>query len=173
MRHEAKALRRLRIWLSLFIAGLVLSGVTAFPLEREVSVLVVKMDGLGMLHGSALLAWLHTVRDALAVTNKRYPFLAYGTDWLAFGHLAIAVAFLGLWIDPVRNKWLITWGLITCSAVAPLAFAAGAIRGIPLYWRFIDSSFGLIGAIPLLFCRYYVVQLEQNKPARRILTRLA
>ena len=59
--------------------------------------------------------WLHTVHDALATTNQRYPFLAYGTDWLAFGHLAIAVAFLGLWIDPVRNKWLITWGLITCS----------------------------------------------------------
>jgi hypothetical protein len=25
-----------------------------------------------------------------------------GTDWLAFGHLAIAAAFAGLWIDPAR-----------------------------------------------------------------------
>ena len=28
-----------------------------------------------------LLAWIERVRDALAHTNARYPFLAYGTDW--------------------------------------------------------------------------------------------
>jgi hypothetical protein len=163
----------LRIWLSLFIAGLVFSGITAFSLEQELSTLLLGLDRLGVPRGSALMTWLHTVHDALVTTNRHYPFLAYGTDWLAFGHLAIAVAFLGLWIDPVRNKWLITWGLITCSAVVPVAFAAGAIRSVPLYWRFIDSSFGVFGAIPLLFCRYYVIRLEQHKPARRILTRLA
>ncbi len=117
-----------------------------------------------MLHGSALLVWLHTARDALAVTNKRYPFLAYGTDWLAFGHLAIAAAFCGLWIDPLRNKWLITWGLITCAAVVPVALVAGALRGIPFYWRLIDSSFGLIGSVPLIICRHYVQQIERNMP---------
>ncbi len=44
MRHEADALKHLRIWLSFFIAGLVLSGFTAFPLERELSTLLVKVD---------------------------------------------------------------------------------------------------------------------------------
>jgi hypothetical protein len=38
------------------------------------------------------------------------PFLAYGTDWLAFAHLAIAVVFIGPWINPVRSQWVITFG---------------------------------------------------------------
>ena len=114
--------------------------------------------------GDFLVTVLLDVRehDALAVTNRHYPFLAYGTDWLAFAHLAIAVGFVGLWIDPVRNKWLITWGLILCAAVVPLALVAGAIRGIPLYWRLLDSSFGVIGSIPLLVCRHYVALCGEN-----------
>ena len=31
----AGLVRKIRIWLALFIAGLILSGVTAFPLEYE------------------------------------------------------------------------------------------------------------------------------------------
>jgi hypothetical protein len=33
------------------------------------------------------------VQEAIARTNREYPFLAYGTDWLAFARLVIAVAF--------------------------------------------------------------------------------
>jgi hypothetical protein len=33
---------------------------------------------------------------------------------IAFAHLAIAIAFIGPYIDPVRNKWVITFGLIAC-----------------------------------------------------------
>jgi hypothetical protein len=106
---------RIRIWLAIFIGGLVLSGVTAFPLETELGWL------LSLLHTSLfqpiaqsthLLSWIEHVHDALSSTNARYPFLAYGTDWLAFGHLVIAVAFIGPFVDPVRNKWIITFGLI-------------------------------------------------------------
>ena len=158
-----RLIRRVRIWLALFIGGLVLSGVTAFPLERELSIVVAVLGDSGMPRDSGVVAWLRTVHEALAVTNRHYPFLAYGTDWLAFGHLAIAVAFIGLWIDPERNKWLITWGLITCAAVVPLALVAGGIRGIPLYWRFVDCSFGIVGSIPLMICRYYVGKLEREK----------
>jgi len=160
--EPAKLIRRIRIWIALFIAGLVLSGLTAFPLEREVSIVLAVLGNSGMARESGLVAWLDAVHGALAVTNRHFPFLAYGTDWLAFGHFAIALAFLGLWIDPVRNKWLITWGLITCAAVVPLALVAGAVRGIPLYWRFLDCSFGIVGSIPLTACRYYVARLERG-----------
>jgi hypothetical protein len=106
---DANSIRRIRFWAALFIAGLVLSGLTAFPLERELSIVLAAIEG-GRWGESGLAMWLHTVHAALAVTYARYPFLAYGTDWLAFGHFAIALAFVGLWIDPVRNKWLVTWG---------------------------------------------------------------
>ena len=160
-------LRTVRFWLAVFIAGLVLSGVTAFPLESELR------WAAGVLHAAALepmarathlLPWVERVSAAVADENARYPFLAYGTDWLAFGHLVIAVAFLGPYIDPVRNKWVITFGLIACAAVIPLALIAGPIRGIPFWWRMIDCSFGVFGCIPLLICQRAIAALEnENK----------
>jgi hypothetical protein len=38
--NKARWIRRVRIWLALFIAGLVLSGITAFPLKRELSTIL-------------------------------------------------------------------------------------------------------------------------------------
>src|SRR5580698_901633 len=126
---EIKHLRRIRIWLGLFIAGLILSGVTAFPLQTELGWLV------DLVHAEPLRSiavftwlepWIETVNEGLRATYAQYPFMAYGTDWLAFAHLVIAVAFIGPFIDPVRNKWVITFGLIGCAGVVPLALIAGA-----------------------------------------------
>ena len=151
--------RRIRALLLLFIVGLVLSGLTAFPLETELRWLT---GAIGATAGDGgVAAWLVTVRDAVVVTNARYPFLAYGTDWLAFSHLVIAVAFLGPLRDPVRNVWVVTFGLVACAAVVPLALIAGAVRGIPFYWRLIDCAFGVGGAALLWPCRRAILELER------------
>ncbi len=113
-------------------------------------------------HEPALHVWLRRVYDALSDTNHRYPFLAYGTDWLAFAHLVIAIAFIGPLIDPVRNKWVLTFGVIACAGVIPLALIAGYIRGIPFFWRLIDCSFGVFGAIPPVICLRYVSAIERT-----------
>lgn len=158
-------LRRVRFWLSIFIAGLILSGVTAFPLESELRWLVSAMHSSSLLplsRSTHLLPWLERVLDALTTTNARFPFLAYGTDWLAFAHLVLAIAFIGPWIDPVRNRWLITFGLIACAGVIPLTLIAGQIRGIPLGWRMIDCSFGVFGCIPLLICRNAIRKMDRD-----------
>ncbi len=145
--------------------GLLLSGITAFPLQTEAGLLV-KLLGAGPLRPIAvhthLLAWIEQVNQALRDTNAHYPFLAYGTDWLAFSHLVIALVFIGPYLDPVRNKWVITFGLIACAAVIPLALIAGAVRGIPLPWRLVDCSFGVIGCIPLLRCRQDLNAMEEE-----------
>lgn len=89
-------LRRIRIWIAVFIVGLVVSGVTAFPLETELRGFagVLRRPMLyGVASATHLLPWVERVRDALVATNAAYPFLAYGTDWLAFAHLVIAVGF--------------------------------------------------------------------------------
>jgi hypothetical protein len=153
MTDNQHLLRHIRLWLALFIAGLALSGLTAFPLETELRWLVSLLPDAASAQPSALTAWLVRVRDALVETNQRHPFLAYGTDWLAFAHLVIAVAFIGPWRDPVRNVWVIDFGLIACALVIPLALIAGPVRGIPLAWRLIDSAFGVVGAVPLLIVR--------------------
>jgi hypothetical protein len=161
MDDEARLKRRVRAWLWVFIVGLVLSGVTAFPLVHELSWLVRGAEWMGVPGWApALFAWVTHVREALDVTAGQYPFLAYGTDWLAFAHLVIAVAFVGPLIDPVRNKWMFVFGLIACASVLPLAVIAGAVRGIPVYWRVIDCCFGVFGCIPLLLCLKDVRKLE-------------
>lgn len=161
MTSPVAKLRKIRITLVLFIVGLVLSGATAFPLESELRFLVALFPAED---SSALARWLRTVRDALIDTNQRYPFLAYGTDWLAFAHLVIAVVFWGPLRDPVRNRWVIQFGLIACAAVIPLALIAGEVRGIPFGWRLIDCSFGLFGAIPLLLVLRWTDQLQCERP---------
>lgn len=156
-----RLVRRIRVWLVLFIIGLVLSGITAFPLERETATLnrIFHVSEVPATGESALNAWLRRVHEGIVQTNRAYPFMAYGTDWLAFAHLVIAIAFIGPLIDPVRNKW--TFGVIACAGVIPLALIAGPIRGIPVYWRMIDCSFGVFGVIPLLICLRDISRLEQ------------
>jgi hypothetical protein len=143
----------------------VTSGITAFPLQTELSWLlsILRTNSFRPIADSThLLPWIERVSNGLSATNLRYPFLAYGTDWLAFAHLVIAVVFIGPYIDPVRNKWVITFGLIACAGVLPLALIAGHIRGIPLPWRLIDCSFGIIGSLPLLLCRRSILALERR-----------
>jgi hypothetical protein len=165
--NELALLRRFRISLSFLVAGLVVSGITAFPLESELAAIV----SVAPASDSGVVHWLRTVYAALKATNNSYPFLAYGTDWLAFAHLVIAVAFIGPWLQPVRNQSLITFGLIACVGVIPLALIAGPIRGIPLAWRCIDVSFGVFGMIPLLVCRRCVLRLEKLEPIRSLAPR--
>jgi hypothetical protein len=155
-----RLLRTIRIWLIVFVIGLVISGLTAFPIESEVRLATGFLARAGVSDSSALMVWLERVREALIQTNRRFPFLAYGTDWLAFAHLVVAIAFIGPIRDPVRNVWVVDFGLIACAAVIPLALIAGYVRGIPWWWRLIDCSFGVFGAIPLLAARRLIQRLQ-------------
>ena len=102
------------------------------------------------------------MHEGLNATQRAYPFLAYGTDWLAFGHLIIALFFIGPLIDPVRNVWVIRAGQIACALVIPLALICGEIRGIPLWWRAVDCSFGVFGFLPLWYAHRLIRQLPAN-----------
>ena len=154
-------LRRIRILLGGFIIGVVISGVTAFTLTWEVNLLV---QWFGQGDGD-LATWLRTVQAGLQNNDQNYPFIAYGTDWLAFGHLAIAGAFIGPYRDPVKNKFIIQWGMWTCALVPFLAFTCGPIRGIPFGWRIIDSLFGIIGIVPLWVVMREAQTLERESNA--------
>lgn len=161
-------LNRIRVLLLLFIIGLVLSGATALPLETELKLLVQIAGADGNAEHSGFAAWLLKVRDALVATNANYPFIAYGTDWLAFAHFVIAIAFIGPWRDPVKNIWVVEFGMVACALVVPFAMVMGGVREIPFGWRLIDCSFGILGIIPLWFCRRLIKQLaEANPPVSR------
>ncbi|MGD1083809.1 MAG: hypothetical protein ABSA47_03550 [Verrucomicrobiota bacterium] len=156
------SLCRIRLLLWVFIIGLVISGVTAIPLETELGILT---GWIG--DGSGTAKWFMRIRDALVETNAKFPFLAYGTDWLAFGHFVIAIAFIGPLRDPVKNIWVVEFGMIACVLVVPFALGMGAARGIPIGWRLIDCSFGVLGIIPLWLCRREIQALARlATPAR-------
>jgi hypothetical protein len=151
---------RVKVWVCIFMAGLVFSGLTAFPLETEIRAFAKFIHADANAATSGFAGWIVRVRDGLIDTNAKYPFLAYGTDWLAFAHLVIAVAFIGVLRDPVRNVWVVEFGMIACAMVIPLALIAGPIRDIPFGWRLIDCSFGIFGIVPLWFCRREIKRLE-------------
>jgi len=162
-------LRRYRCVLGFFLVCLILSGLTSFPLLTELELLTASR-GLdqaaqtGPVH--TLDQWLLTVRDGLRATYAQHPWIAYGTDWLAFAHLVLAIFFLGPWLDPVRNVWVLKAGLIACLLVLPLALICGPFRGIPLGWRLIDCSFGILGALPLWYCLRLTARIEKATSQR-------
>jgi hypothetical protein len=164
--NREQILRRRIKWLTwFFVIGLFLSGVTAIPLQSELAWLVRFTGAKELVESSTASApawavWLVKVQSALHENGATFPFLFYGTDWLAFGHFMIAVVFIGALIDPVRNRWLFDFGLIACVLVIPFAVFFGGLRGIPFWWRLIDCSFGVFGFIPLWLCRKYARELE-------------
>jgi hypothetical protein len=145
-------LTRIRLYLVLVILGLIASGATAIPLETELRVAAGYIEH----------PWIVKVRDGLIDTYAKYPFIGYGTDWLAFGHFVIAIAFIGPWRDPVKNIWVVEFGMIACLLIVPYAFVMGEVRGIPLGWRFIDCSFGVVGFLPLWLCRREIKALAHE-----------
>ena len=149
-------IRQIRKWIIFFMIALFLSGLTAIPLESELSFLSRCFSPQTMIG-----AWIDKVYIGIVSMNKQYPFLAYGYDWLAFAHFVLAVLFIGPLKDPVRNKWVIDFGIIACLLIVPFAFIAGHYRCIPMGWRIIDCSFGVIGLIPLSICRSKILQAEK------------
>ncbi len=154
---EEKLKYKIKVLIIAFIICLVVSGITAFPIETELQFLNKHLS----IFPGPVRNWLQDIFFAVKTTNSNFPFLSYGTDWLAFAHIVIAISFIGPLRDPIKNIWVIEFGIISCLLVIPLAFIAGPIRGIPFYWQIIDCSFGVIGLIPLTRCRKLIIQLEK------------
>ena len=162
---EKKTLRRYRKIMLLFIIMLMISGITAIPVEAELAFLSKVLPEDGAFH-----QWITKVLIAYREVNAEHPFLLYGYDWLAFAHIIIAIFFIGAYKDPVRNIWIVKAGLIACVLIFPLAFIAGYFRGIPFGWQLIDCSFGVFGALPLYYCyqlskksELYQQKINQNQ----------
>lgn len=154
MKKDKKLLKVLIVF---FIVVLFLSGLTAIPTESEIFYL------LKVFESNKLISeWLGKVYTGIHDSNQRYPFLFYGYDWLAFAHFVLAILFIGPLRNPIKNKWTIEFGIIACAFIIPFALIAGHFRGIPLWWRLIDCSFGVLGIFLLGFCLYKIRILEKS-----------
>jgi hypothetical protein len=126
--NQVQKVRRLILF---FMIMLALSGITAFPIETELHFLLTHFRSMP----ARLKEWIETVYAAVKSTNHQYPFLQYGYDWLAFAHLMIALFFIGPYRDPVKNVWVIEWGMIACACVLPLALICGRYVVSPFIGR--------------------------------------
>ncbi len=160
---ERRLLKNIRGLSLFFIISLVISGLTAFPLTWELDILC-KIFSISPTASpdtyGGLQHWIAYVNQGLSETSIKFPFLAYGTDWLAFSHLIIAFAFIGVYLKPIRNIWIVYFGMVVCVGIFPLAFICGYVRGIPFYWQLIDCSFGLFGLMVLLILHKHIKKLE-------------
>src|ERR1700710_194714 len=120
----AAATHRFRLVLGAFTVALIASGVTAFPLLAEMRLLThwLGLDGVLSPEGHAGLSfWILTVKFGLEDMYVRYPWIAYGTDWLAFGHITIALFFIGPLMRPAESRAVLNAGIAACILVMPLA----------------------------------------------------
>ena len=153
-----KELKTIRNWLRVFIFALFISGATAMPVEQELIYIIAHFPFEGTIKG-----FLEQVLLGIRHTSQDYPFLFYGYDWLAFAHFVLAILFIGPLRDPVKNKWVIQFGVIACILIIPFAMIMGGVRGMPFWWRLIDCSFGVIGLIPLIICLRNIKKLETQE----------
>lgn len=143
-------IRKFRISLALFIIGLVLSGVSALPLETLTGEAHEFLQQWRTCEDSSTM--IDKVHYGLVDTYAKYPWFGYGTDWLGFGHFVIAFFFIGPYRRPETARENLRCGIAACIAVIPFAMIAGQVREIPMYWRLVDCSFGVIGVLPLVYC---------------------
>lgn len=150
-----KTIIKLKRTLVCFMVLLVLSGVTAFPVRWEVDFLNSHLNSLPLFFQ----AWIRELKLAIGNTPD---VVLYGTDWLAFAHIIIALFFIPVFIDPVKHKANVLIGMLACIAVFPLAFICGPIRGIPFFHQLIDCCFG-IGGFILLYRIYTLISFIEKR----------
>lgn len=144
--------------LGFFMAALFISGLTAIPVDWQLSTLLRIVP-----QNTQLYEWLNKVLAGYRHTNEAFPFLLYGYDWLAFAHIVLAILFFGPYKDPVRNIWVVRFGMIAAVLIIPAAFIAGPFRDIPLGWMLIDSSFGVFALALLYPCYRKIRALETEE----------
>jgi hypothetical protein len=155
MNTETSKLRKQITYVTaFFMASLALSGITAMPAREGITLLLNVVPA----SWTFFYDFLMHMREALFHCDA---VLFYGYDWLAFAHIVIAILFYGVIKDPIRNIWVVEFGMIACVLIIPFAFVMGSIRGIPVWWRLVDCSFGVVGIIPLWFVRSRVGELQK------------
>jgi hypothetical protein len=154
--------QRIRFLIIFFMVALSAAGLTAIPLRWELELLNRWLGVNPFLSHifPSMSEWISRVDESVQNGYGQFPLLAYGTDWLAFAHIVIAVLFIGPLRDPLKNIWVIEFGMIACILIIPWALIFGIVRGIPWFWTLIDMSFGVFGMIPLWFIHRDTLRLS-------------
>ncbi len=153
-----KTKKQIQLGLILFTMLLALSGITAFPLQTEIDFLMNHRHWFP----SFFQHWIMQLYNNITATPQ---VMLYGTDWLAFAHIVIALFFIPVFLNPIKYAINLRMAQIACVLVFPLAFICGPIRGIPFFHQLIDCSFGVLGFLLLAFIYKRIQNLEKDEQA--------
>lgn len=155
--HPNNGLRKkIRVLLLITIFGLIGSGLSAFPLQAELNFMLQFRQQLP----PNLVAWFEKVSMAISETADKYPLVLYGYDWLGFAHILIALAFIGPLIDPIKNQWVVIWGMVASALTILMALVAEPFREIPFFWSMVDAAIGAGAFLILWICNRWINQLK-------------
>jgi hypothetical protein len=154
MNQEKKTLleRKIRMATWVTIIGLVINGLTALSLSRDLSVAL----SFKSLLPDSFYNWFVTVQAAVTDTKAHYAFMLYGYDWLGFAHLFIAIAFIGVLKDPIKNEWVVQFGMIVSALTVVIALLFERLRDIPFTWSMVDVVIGIGAFIILYLCSRWI-----------------
>lgn len=156
--REVQLRKKIKAAIIVTIIGLLLNGISAVPLVTELRIV---LSNSGMLPQS-LRDWLVYVEKGITETTTNYKFMRYGFDWLAFAHFLIAIAFFGPLKDPVKNEWVISWGMIASVLSLVMALAWERYRGIPFVWSLIDAVVAIVAFVILWLCYKWIQELKKQ-----------
>lgn len=154
-------LKRAKWMLGIVAFGLFMAGVTVWPVIWELKTAVRIVWGEGA-PTNELHRFIVQAIAGIESVRANQPFLLYAHDWLAFAHIMLAVLFAGAIRDPVRNVWIVQCGLIMCASVPVLAGVCIPMRGIPMFWFWIDFAFAPAAALPLLIAWLDIRRVERR-----------
>ena len=147
---------RIKAAIVITIIGLLLNGFTSVPLRTELDILLSKPDSLPQF----LRDWWVYVYQGVLETSEKYNFMRYGFDWLGYAHLIIAIAFIGPYRDPIKNQWVVQWGMIAAGLGILMAFGWERMRDIPVWWSFIDAGISYFAFVVLWLCNRWISKLK-------------
>lgn len=150
-----KTLRVIRVCLVLFFLGILFGLHTVVFVEVETA-LFAKFLGRGTWMAQTLpvvSTWIDTLYVSITESYRAYPVMAYCMDWLSYACIVFALFIVGAIRDPVRNVWIIQVYLAGCVLASLLPWVVGPMRGVPVFWRVLDGSFGVMGFM-ILFVAY-------------------
>ncbi|MBW8016467.1 MAG: hypothetical protein FVQ82_09785 [Planctomycetes bacterium] len=151
-KEQKKTLKKIRIYLVIFFFGILFSLHTVLFVEPETEFFYQYL-GPNTTVGEKLpffSEWIEDIYISVKVTYTNYPAIAYCMDWLSYACVVFAIFMIGAIKDPVKNIWIIQAYMLACLLAAALPFIAGPFRDIPIFWRCLDGSFGIIGFLVLL-----------------------
>jgi len=154
---KEKQLRwRIKAGIIITIIGLLVNGISSVPLRTELEILLRYPDRLPQF----LLDWWTYVQQGVLETSDKYSFMRYGFDWLAFAHVMIAIAFIGPLRDPIKNQWVVQWGMIVAALGILMAFGWERIRDIPVWWSIVDAGISYMAFVVLWLCNKWIGKLK-------------